>query len=207
MGVVKTVMVLLVVIVLFCFTVQFQLLPKPSGSAIKVINKKASSPVSDETVAPMEMPRSTRTVNLLNKSEETLNGSSRGNSTALKQVDKDIKSRVDSQGVLNHSTLAHLEPLPLLSGPPSLELLQDVLLKANRAQTIRNSDRFPPLGEVAGLVVIVQVHKRVGYLKQLLESLKVAKGIENVLLVISHDYYYDDMNELIRTVDFCPVSD
>ena len=99
-----------------------------------------------------------------------------------------------------------MDPLPSLGGPDSLQLLQDILVKVNKAQTIHNQDKFPPLSEDS-LVLVVQVHKREGYLKQLLESLKVAKGIENVLLVISHDYYYDDMNKLIHSVDFCPVSE
>lgn len=129
-------------------------------------------------------------------------------------MNENIKSRPASSGnqqaILNHTlavetvTAARIDPLPSLSGPTSLEMLQEVMVKVNKAQTIYNQDKFPPLGE-DGLVLIVQVHKREGYLKQLLESLRVAKGIEKVLLVISHDYYYDDMNKLILSIDFCPV--
>lgn len=36
-------------------------------------------------------------------------------------------------------------------------------------------------------------------------SLAQAKGIENVLLVFSHDYYDDEINELVQTIDFCKV--
>ena len=93
--------------------------------------------------------------------------------------------------------------IPVL--PDSLTTLKKIISNFNRAQAVYNQDKFPPLTDT-GLVLIVQTHKRDRYLKQLLESLKVAKGIENVLLVISHDHYYDEMNKMIRDIDFCRVS-
>ena len=149
-----------------------------------------------------------------------------GNGRSPKQVNEESQSKdsqkKDSQNKekdddevskLNHTkksvgfpeSPSPVDPLPSLTGPDSLQLLQDILMRVNKAQTIYNQEKFPPLDEDS-LVLIVQVHKREGYLKQLLESLKVARGIEKVLLVISHDYYYDDMNKLIRSIDFCPVS-
>lgn len=139
-----------------------------------------------------------------------------GNGRSPKQVDEELlKQQKKQEGhpggtpsknfTKQSEDAAHLSSLPSLSGPNSLQILQDILLKANKAQTIRNIQQFSPLTDDT-LVLVVQVHKRDQYLKQLLESLKAARGIENVLLVISHDYYYDDMNALIQTVDFCPVS-
>ena len=101
---------------------------------------------------------------------------------------------------------AYLAALPSMPGVGSLELLQKVILNHNEALAISYHEGFVPLG-ADGLVVIIQVHKREKYLKFLLKSLKEAKGIENVLLVISHDYYYDDMNEIVRSIDFCQVSE
>ena len=43
------------------------------------------------------------------------------------------------------------------------------------------------------------------YFKELLDSLQRAKGIENAVLVVSHDFYSDTMNELIRRINFCKV--
>jgi len=129
---------------------------------------------------------------------------------SLKQVAESVENRHSDQEKKSHiqneksDPIALLDELPSISGPDSLELLQRTLVKANKAQIIHNQDKFPPLDK-DGLVLIVQVHKREGYLKQLLESLKVAKGIEKVLLVISHDYYYDEMNKLVHSVDFCQV--
>ena len=103
------------------------------------------------------------------------------------------------------SDSVHLDPVPSQKGPDSLQLLHQHLRTLNHKQRVLNADKFPPLSN-DGLVLIVQVHKRENYLKQLFESLKKAEGIENVLLVISHDYYYDDMNTVVKSVDFCRVS-
>lgn len=99
----------------------------------------------------------------------------------------------------------HLDAVPSQKGPDSLQLLHQQLRSLNRKQKVLNANKFPPLSN-DGLVLIVQVHKRENYLKQLFESLKKARGIEKVLLVISHDYYYDDMNAMVESVDFCRVS-
>ena len=100
--------------------------------------------------------------------------------------------------------VARLNSLPSMKGPSSLELLQQRLVSLNQQEKILNSDRFPPLAS-DDIVLIVQVHKRLGYLKQLLESLRAARDIDKVLLVVSHDYYYDEMNQLVETVEFCKV--
>ena len=106
--------------------------------------------------------------------------------------------------IVRNEAMPRLPP-PSQTGPDSLELLRQLVLKLNAEQRVINADRFPPLLP-NGLVLVVQVHRREGYLKQLLESLRQAKGIENVLLVISHDYFYDEMNELVQSIDFCRVS-
>ena len=88
----------------------------------------------------------------------------------------------------------------------SLRLLQEALVKANLRQEVLNAAAFPPLRE-GGLVLLVQVHDRELYLRQLVESLREAKGVEdNVLLVFSHDYYSESINSVVRGIDFCRVS-
>jgi alpha-1,6-mannosyl-glycoprotein beta-1,2-N-acetylglucosaminyltransferase len=39
----------------------------------------------------------------------------------------------------------------------------------------------------------------------LIVSLAQARGIENVLLVISHDFFDPQINELVHSIDFCKV--
>ena len=85
------------------------------------------------------------------------------------------------------------------------EQLRDVVKSLNAEQLIYNRDKLVAL-KGGYVVIVVQVHKRVEYFKELLDSLQRAKGIEKALLVISHDYYTDEMNALIRMIKFCPVS-
>lgn len=84
------------------------------------------------------------------------------------------------------------------------EDLRDVVHKLNTEQIIYNLEKIDKLPKDF-VVVVVQVHKRVEYFKELLDSLQRSKGIEGVLLVVSHDYYTDEMNALIRMIKFCPV--
>ncbi|KAJ1104136.1 hypothetical protein NDU88_001551 [Pleurodeles waltl] len=80
----------------------------------------------------------------------------------------------------------------------------NIAFQLNFDQTIKNIDKIPsrPQGDV---VVVVQVHNRPDYLKLLIESLRQSKGIENVLLIFSHDFWSADINQIIAAVDFCQV--
>lgn len=41
------------------------------------------------------------------------------------------------------------------------------------------------------------------YLRHTIVSLARARGIENALLIFSHDHYDEQINELIQMIDFC----
>ncbi|KAM9294233.1 alpha-1,6-mannosyl-glycoprotein 2-beta-N-acetylglucosaminyltransferase [Gastrophryne carolinensis] len=81
---------------------------------------------------------------------------------------------------------------------------RSVVFQLNFDQVIKNSEAIPnrPQNDV---VVVVQVHNRPDYLKYLVESLRKAKGIENVLLIFSHDYWSPELNQIVAGVDFCQV--
>lgn len=51
----------------------------------------------------------------------------------------------------------------------------------------------------------LQVHTRITYLRHLIVSLAQAKDISKTLLIFSHDYYDEDINDLVQTIDFCKV--
>jgi alpha-1,6-mannosyl-glycoprotein beta-1,2-N-acetylglucosaminyltransferase len=82
--------------------------------------------------------------------------------------------------------------------------LQPVIADLNKRRLTYNKDKFKELPEDHP-VVVIQVHKRIVYFKELLDSLQRAKGIENILLVISHDFYLDSLNALVRQITFCRV--
>lgn len=50
-----------------------------------------------------------------------------------------------------------------------------------------------------------QVHTRITYLRHLIVSLAQAKDISKTLLIFSHDFYDEDINDLVQTIDFCKV--
>jgi len=51
----------------------------------------------------------------------------------------------------------------------------------------------------------MQVHNRTDYLRHLVSSLRKAVDIEQTLLVFSHDFYSDELNDIVASIDFCPV--
>lgn len=53
--------------------------------------------------------------------------------------------------------------------------------------------------------VVFQVHNRLMYLRHMIVSLALAQGIENTLLVFSHDYYDEEINYVVQSIDFCKV--
>lgn len=57
------------------------------------------------------------------------------------------------------------------------------------------------------LAFVFQVHTRINYLTETINSLSQASGIENVLLIFSHDYYDVRINDLVRSIDFCKTMD
>lgn len=74
----------------------------------------------------------------------------------------------------------------------------------NDLQPILNVERFGPLKNDS-VVIVVQVHNRIDYLQHTISSLAQAKDISKTLLIFSHDYYDDNINNLIRKIDFCKV--
>jgi alpha-1,6-mannosyl-glycoprotein beta-1,2-N-acetylglucosaminyltransferase len=74
----------------------------------------------------------------------------------------------------------------------------------NLQQTVYNEDIFGPL-QNDSVVIVIQIHDRITYLRHLIVSLAQARGISQALLVFSHDYYDEEINNLVQSVDFCKV--
>lgn len=88
---------------------------------------------------------------------------------------------------------------------PEIRKLRDIVRAVNKAEYIRNGGKFGTTLSRKSIVIIVQVHDRSDYFSYLLKSLSHAKGIEDALLVISHDYYSEEMNRHVESIDFCKV--
>lgn len=90
------------------------------------------------------------------------------------------------------------------SHPLNISEMQANMERANEMQTIHNDDIFGPL-QNDSLVIVIQVHTRITYLRHLIVSLAQARDIDSVLLVFSHDYFDEEINELVESIDFCKV--
>ncbi|CAI5473908.1 unnamed protein product, partial [Closterium sp. Yama58-4] len=55
------------------------------------------------------------------------------------------------------------------------------------------------------IVMVLLVHNRPAYLKRTLAAMRRVEGIQDVLLIVSHDGYYPKMDAMVRAIDFCPV--
>ncbi|KAH8326506.1 hypothetical protein KR067_009490, partial [Drosophila pandora] len=88
--------------------------------------------------------------------------------------------------------------------PPNITEIKRQILRYNDMQTVLNEDTFGPL-QNDSVIIVVQVHTRITYLRHLIVSLAQAKDISKALLVFSHDYYDDDINDLVQQIDFCKV--
>ena len=71
-------------------------------------------------------------------------------------------------------------------------------------EEIKNDEKFQPL-QNDSIIIVVQVHKRIIYLRQLISSMSKARDISETLLIFSHDFYDEEINELVQSIDFCKV--
>ena len=104
-----------------------------------------------------------------------------------------------------HVTRPTVKISPNKTVSPEIKKLRDIARAVNEAEFIRNSDKFGTTLSESSIIIIVQVHDRADYFSYLLKSLSRAKGIEEALLVISHDYYSKDINRHVEAIDFCKV--
>jgi len=90
------------------------------------------------------------------------------------------------------------------------ELMDKVNIE-NTNQVIWNPGNieWPPANQTGpwpnGIVLVIQVHNRISYLRKLLQSLSQSRWIEKALLIFSHNIYSEELNELIHSFPFCSV--
>ncbi|XP_054260420.1 alpha-1,6-mannosyl-glycoprotein 2-beta-N-acetylglucosaminyltransferase-like isoform X2 [Macrosteles quadrilineatus] len=53
--------------------------------------------------------------------------------------------------------------------------------------------------------IVCQVHRQIEYLKELISSLSDVPDADSMFLIFSHDYYSEDINQLVHSIDFAPV--
>ncbi|KAL5283249.1 MGAT2 family protein [Megaselia abdita] len=88
--------------------------------------------------------------------------------------------------------------------PPNISEILKFISKYNDLQIVLNEDVFGPL-QNDSVIIVIQVHSRITYLRHLIVSLAQAREISRTLLIFSHDFYDEDINDLIQSIDFCKV--
>ncbi|KAE9554601.1 hypothetical protein FO519_002161 [Halicephalobus sp. NKZ332] len=122
--------------------------------------------------------------------------------------------------VLNKSVFSPLKPPPdklnnskyddlsvwkdLFSVAGNLKDIVESINYLNFHHEVRNKDKFGPMEDV-NLVIVVQVHSRLEYLKYLISTLRQSAGIEHAVIIFSHDMYHSGIDDEIRQIDFCRV--
>ena len=94
-----------------------------------------------------------------------------------------------------------LTPKAVVVSDLKIARILDKIKLVNEEQSIRNEDIFGPVTN-ATVIVAIQCHNRLQYLRQLVISLSQAAGIDKTLIVFSHDYWDDAINDLVNSVDF-----
>lgn len=77
------------------------------------------------------------------------------------------------------------------------------MIELVNAEQIVNNERLYGALSNNSIVIVVQVHKRITYLRHLVLSLSKAKDISKTLLIFSHDFYDEEINDLVQSIDFC----
>ncbi|XP_013403125.1 alpha-1,6-mannosyl-glycoprotein 2-beta-N-acetylglucosaminyltransferase isoform X2 [Lingula anatina] len=88
------------------------------------------------------------------------------------------------------------------SNKTAIKLAMD---RVNQEELVYNLDKFKLQFTPNSVVIVVQVHDRIQYLKFLLRSLSEAYDIHKALLIISHDFLSNELNRVVQSIDFCPV--
>ncbi|CAH0731178.1 unnamed protein product, partial [Brenthis ino] len=89
-------------------------------------------------------------------------------------------------------------------GPKNVTDILRAIHRVNEAQTIYNENIFGPVQNDT-IIIAIQVHTRLTYLRHLIVSLAQARDIDKTLLIFSHDYYDEEINSLVRSIDFTKV--
>lgn len=84
----------------------------------------------------------------------------------------------------------------------SLSQLTESIYAANLKQRILNADKYP---EEPQLVLVVQVHDRAEYLKLLIRSLEISNQASTFLLILSHDFFSEEIEAIVQGITFCKV--
>jgi alpha-1,6-mannosyl-glycoprotein beta-1,2-N-acetylglucosaminyltransferase len=68
----------------------------------------------------------------------------------------------------------------------------------------RNQGLYPKLKD-DHVKVVLYVHNRPEYLRVVIAGLSEVEGIEETLLIVSHDGFFEEMDSIVQGIHFCQV--
>lgn len=105
----------------------------------------------------------------------------------------------DEEFNYQHESLAFNKELTL---PPQNSLSRE--LKKRNSLPPLNIDLYPKLAK-NHIKIVLYVHNRPHYLQLVVDSLAKVQGIDETLLIVSHDGYFEEMNKIVEGIRFCQV--
>ncbi|XP_068238160.1 alpha-1,6-mannosyl-glycoprotein 2-beta-N-acetylglucosaminyltransferase-like isoform X2 [Palaemon carinicauda] len=92
-----------------------------------------------------------------------------------------------------------VDPQEMSLTPKEIEKIKRKLEELNEEQTIYNENTYGPILRNT-TTLLVQVHNRLENLRYLVESMKNTRGINETLVIFSHDYWYPAMNDFVTNI-------
>ncbi|KJH42611.1 N-acetylglucosaminyltransferase II [Dictyocaulus viviparus] len=121
---------------------------------------------------------------------------------------KEMEDDSLNDSISDYGGESDLAPWPFHSSYANMTISgEEIVLSVdflNENFDLLNLAKFGPVENVK-IVIVIQVHNRPNYLAYLINSLRHAKGIEETLLVFSHDINVTPVNEMIRNITFARV--
>ena len=102
---------------------------------------------------------------------------------------------------ITESTVSHNELTTI--NRTTIEIYRQFVQEQNQEQLVLNSHLLSMT--LPRYVLLVQVHKRIVYLKKFIEMLQAVEKINQTLVIFSHDFIDPDINALVTNITFVPV--
>jgi alpha-1,6-mannosyl-glycoprotein beta-1,2-N-acetylglucosaminyltransferase len=148
-----------------------------------IILRDGESDTSKETMLA-ELPK--------DKSEGTTHGFSFGEMTDRHKNGSQINLNRSNHELVNEQNLTAI-----------LHSIYEI----NRKQKVYNREKLEAnfQSDANSVVIVIQIHYRPVYLRHLVNSLAKAEGIENTLVVFSHDIFSNELNDIAESIEAFPV--
>jgi len=168
---------------------------KPLPVVVRVVPVAASLPPNPPIAAAALLAGSK------NSSSKEVPSASGAPAAEPSETKTEPKSSLSGERIHGLPNETQITPKAVVVSDLKIARILDKIKLVNEEQSIRNEDIFGPVTN-ATVIVAIQCHNRLQYLRQLVISLSQAAGIDKTLIVFSHDYWDDAINDLVNSVDF-----